>query len=206
MLVILKLNMNITPIINKIRTISYYLLPAILIAIYLLIKDGDIYAEMGEIALNIFIAIMFSKPLIILSRQMKWRKYLVYRKDLGIYCFWFFAFHMFGLMRANGIEIQHLFMTPSNNFLFWGAMGGIGVIILGVTSNNASMKLLKKNWKRLHSLAYPAFFFGLYHSSLAEGEIAKFYLLGGLFIIAKVLEKLEIKRVIKAAESRTQSI
>ena len=66
-------------------------------------------------------------------------------------------------------------------------------MILGLTSNKMSQKLLKKNWKRVQYLSYAALFLVLLHVSLAEGEIGLFFLVGGLFIVLKVLEFKKVK-------------
>jgi len=56
------------------------------------------------------------------------------------------------------------------NGLFWGAVAGIGMILLGLTSNNISVRLLKKNWKRLQRIAIPVYFLISIHKFIASDE------------------------------------
>jgi methionine sulfoxide reductase heme-binding subunit len=55
----------------------------------------------------------------------------------------------------------------SKPFIWFGASGLSILIILALTSNQISMRLLRRNWKRLHRLAYLAAVILLYHQAIA---------------------------------------
>lgn len=46
-----------------------------------------------------------------------------------------------------------------------------------------------KNWKKIQSLAYPVLILTMLHIGLVTEQIVKFYLLVGLYIVLKIIEK-----------------
>ena len=79
-------------------------------------------------------------------------------------------------------------MLNFGDYLSWGLVAFIGMFILGITSNKLSAIKLKRNWKKVQRLAYPAFAFTMIHAALASRE-------GGSYIALLV-----IYSILKAAQ------
>ena len=173
-------------------TICYILLPIGLLT-YSLIRSSDahFFTELGEFALNLLMLTLFFKPIVIIFR-LKWlQRQLPLRRQLGIACFWLFFFHACGQIYINAFAVSDF--GGFSNYLFWGLAGGIGMSLLALTSNNFSVKLLKKNWKRLHYLAYFILFAGLLHAATIEGEYIQLIVVFALFVVLKILEWTKIR-------------
>ena len=170
------------------QLIAYYLLPLTLLALAFLRTEAATFAQFGSLALLLLIFIVFIKPIAVIARQKLLWKFISLRRELGIANFWLFFFHFAGLYYIYNMTPSRLFDT--SYFVFWGALAGIGMVILAATANNFSTKLLKRNWKRLHYITYLIFLLALYHGSKAEKEIEKFYIVGSIFIVLKIIEYL----------------
>jgi len=58
-----------------------------------------------------------------------------------------------------------------DSYLLWGSLAGSIIFLLGITSNTFSVKLLKRNWKRLHMLVFLALVFVALHIYFIAGDI-----------------------------------
>lgn len=56
-------------------------------------------------------------------------------------------------------------------YALFAHLGDITALILLITSNNFSKKILKKNWKRVQKLAYLYFYSGAMYVFLSYGDI-----------------------------------
>ncbi|KKP92071.1 MAG: Ferric reductase-like protein transmembrane component-like protein [Parcubacteria group bacterium GW2011_GWA2_36_10] len=178
----------------KFRKIIHYLfygfIPIILLATVLLSSSTEIFAQIGEWAWQILILVLFIKPSIkILGfKELMWL--LSYRRELGILCAYFAFAHLAGNIFSLKIyKIENY--LPFNNFLFPAAIAAIIFIILYLTSNNASMRFLKKNWKRLQSLSYLLLPLISMHQILLKQEaedLLGLFFLNIAFLILKILE------------------
>ncbi len=175
---------------NKFRkilqAIAYYILPIALLIIAFSKTESSTFALLGNTSLILLTLIVFIKPIaVIVKKKFIWN-IVSLRRELGVANFWTFLFHFSGLYYVYNMTPSRVF--DSGYFVFWGAMAGIGMIILGLTANNLFTRLLKKNWKRLHYITYPVFLFALYHGSKAQDQIENFYVAGSIFIILKIIE------------------
>lgn len=177
------------------HALIYYLLPLVLLLISIFSSDRGLFPQLGNFALYALIAVMFIKPLYILLPWKFLRKIGTYRRELGLLSFWLFLFHAVGL-----IYTRSMFSVSSylgfGNFLFWGAVAGICMVLTGVTSNSFSVRLLKRNWKRVHYLAYLAFLGTLVHVGLMRNgrEFTTYAVIAGLYIVLKAAEFWKMKR------------
>lgn len=92
------------------------------------------------------------------SRQIVWL--LKYRRYIGVAAF------SFGLSHGVLIIIQrHLDLMALETYIhyFQGCIMLVIFTLLAITSNDQAVKLLKKNWKRLHQLTYMAIFLLPWH-------------------------------------------
>jgi sulfoxide reductase heme-binding subunit YedZ len=94
-----------------------------------------------------------------------------------------------------------LLQSFSKPFIWFGSGGLIILLILALTSNQWSMRALgRKNWKRLHRLAYLAAALLIYHQAIAgkgHWQVARWLLFS--------LVALELARVLKTVFSKERS-
>jgi len=174
---------------NKIRhfgrLFSLYLLPVLLIMLAIIFPLKSVFLEMGIWAELLLIFLLFIKPLSVIFSIKQLSKVIMFRQELGLSCFWLFLIHAAGRLIITPIGLEKLIGVP---YLLWGVIAGIVLIILAITSNKKSIMILRSNWKKVQSLAYFALFATLLHTSIVSGEMIKFYIIFGLFILLKILE------------------
>jgi sulfoxide reductase heme-binding subunit YedZ len=73
-----------------------------------------------------------------------------------------FSLHL--LYEGTWAAVGRSFSKP---FIWLGAGGLIILMILSLTSNQIAMRLLRRNWKRLHRFAYLAAVLVMYHQAIA---------------------------------------
>lgn len=174
--------------IKKIAQIgSFYIYPIVLLSSSIAFPSLDLFKKFGSLAFLLLAGNLFLRPLAVLIRIWPIQILFTLRREIGVASFWSYAFHSIGMISTFALKPAELLTDPSS-FVFFGALAGIGMYVLGLTSNDVSVRLLKRNWKRLHRIAYLVFFLSLYHASLAENEPVKLYVFGGTFIVAKILE------------------
>ncbi len=95
------------------------------------------------------------------TRQTGIPKFLLkHRRSVGIIAFCFAAGHGFLLTRQRSIDF---FDIKTTWIYIQGVVTFIIFALLTLTSNNWSIKKLKKNWKKLHQLTYIALFLLTWH-------------------------------------------
>src|SRR3989338_6912453 len=75
------------------------------------------------------------------------------RRWIGIYTFVFALIHVF--LVANLFFKFNISKIVENPYRVLGLIAFVILVLMAMTSNDQSMKILKKNWKRLHFLIYP---------------------------------------------------
>lgn len=154
----------------------------------------------GIVALWILIFLLFLKPVAVISRNTHLLQLLGYRRYMGVTVFWLGVFHGIGYLNVYELSLISLFRDISSHY-FFGALGFIFVIILGITSNDISVRLLKRNWIFVHWLAYPLLFLVLFHAALASGKTTQFFVVSVLYIVFKYGEYRVVKNR-KSAKSQ----
>lgn len=170
---------------DYVREGIYYALPLLLLILSLIYPAREFFVLLGEWAQRLLVFLLFVKPIAMISYSKFFIRAVNFRRESGIASFWFFLFHAGGLIYTRNLTLASFQIS----FLFWGLVAGIGMIILAATSNDESVRYINKSWKRLQYLAYPVLFAVLIHSSLwANNNLNKVFILGGVFIILKILE------------------
>ena len=128
----------------------------------------DNYLELGTTCFNLLVVLLAVRPMGDLFPDLRiFRGILPLRKEAGILCASLGIAHSIGYFLINGIPLPAGFFDPvfidPTNYLSWGMLGFLMAILLGMTSNIFSMRLLKRNWKRLHRLVYVFFFVTVAH-------------------------------------------
>jgi len=156
--------------------ISYYLVPLSLIVGALVVSqkgfgaENDLYGLYGNLAMILLVIIVFLKPL---SQIFTWKWFKIgvaFRRQLGVAAFWCALFHGMLYVRLYDLFSLESFIGKGNTLYLLGVVGLIGMILLGITSNNFSVRLLKKRWKQLHYSVYGIFFVVLWHAGISQGK------------------------------------
>jgi sulfoxide reductase heme-binding subunit YedZ len=116
--------------------------------------------ETGEWAIRWLVAILSLTPITILT-GIKSR--LRVRQAVGIAAFIYAFLHLLFFCIDKGLmEIFKEFGS------IMGLLATVLMLVLAITSNKWSMKLLRKGWKKLHRLAYLAAFLAILHMVLLK--------------------------------------
>lgn len=176
------------------QRLAYYALPAALAlavaaawsqpqALSMLSKKS------GSVALALIFGLLAVAPLVRILPTIGFpRLVMSYRRELGVASAWFVLVHFLGLAQGAGIlSLQGVaFMfTGGNGFLTAGAIAAAGMTVLAFTSNDIALRLLGRNWKRLHRIAYPVLLIALLHASMAGGAPAKALVIFGFYLLLK---------------------
>ncbi len=161
-----------------------------------------------EWSLNLLYIIIFMKPFLVIFGHPIQYKILHFRRHLGILSFWFALFHTWWIIRLRWWRDINMYLWRKNYlFRWWLAM--IGMLILWITSNYWSIRMLKKRWKRIQYLAYPALFMTMLHEALIPRTVhfewyEEVRFTAGVFwvfIVVKIIEYLIRKKKVPSAWS-----
>jgi sulfoxide reductase heme-binding subunit YedZ len=130
---------------------------------FLGVWPGDLVPPSGEWSARLIVFTLILTPLSMLFRGQNWIQWLVrHRRTFGVAGFLYALLHFLFYL----VDMQ----TLENVLAEIGALGiwtGWAAFLLfsglAFTSNDASMRALKKGWKKLQRLAYPAALLTLVH-------------------------------------------
>jgi len=164
----------------------YVVLPLALLALWFSPQAAFFARQTGELAQQILLLLLFMKPAAVIFNIRILRRALIYRRQMGVAVVYLALFH-FALLVNPARLLDPSYYTVGNHVLY-GAPALLILALLGITSNDRALKLLRRNWLRLHKLAYPALVLVMIHSALANGELFKIALIIPLYFILKTLE------------------
>lgn len=119
---------------------------------------------LGFLALNCYVATLLPTILRIVFSQTRKNKIFKFlqkhRRQIGLIAFILALAHGFLLIRKRNVDLFDL-------QTYWIYIQGVATFLiftlLAITSNNWSVRKLKRNWKKLHSLTYLAMFLLIWH-------------------------------------------
>lgn len=117
---------------------------------------GELIHATGELSARLLILTMAITPLRLMFPAAGWPKWLLHqRRYFGVAAFVYAMMHtVIYVERKQGLE---LILKEASEFSMWsGWVALIVFIALAVTSNDASVRRLKRSWKKLHRWVYPA--------------------------------------------------
>ncbi len=170
--------------------VVYGALPLVLVLLWI-VPQLDVVTRLfakqaGSLSQALLLIILFMKPVGIVFGVRILKRTLVFRRQMGVAMFYLALFH-FAVLVIPSLIFDTTYYRWSNHVLY-GAVALIFAGMLWITSNNRSMRLLGRNWKRLHALAYPMLFLVLLHAAITSDEWAKIWVLVPLYIVLKALE------------------
>jgi DMSO/TMAO reductase YedYZ heme-binding membrane subunit len=149
----------------------------------LLVAFGDEYPDLGgalfRVSFGAVFLVMLIRPLADIFKNQRWLRKLIYlRKGFGILSASIIVGFMFGHIIAPESQYITSIFTKEywslDDYILFAHIGDITGLILLVTSNNLSMVLLGRNWKRLQKLSYIYFFAGGIYEMLALNSLIAF--------------------------------
>ena len=117
--------------------------------------------RLGKIALWFLVGGLAITP----ARRWLGLNLIRYRRAIGLLAFFYIALHLsaWAVLDMGMLWSQALADLVKRRYLLLGISAFILLIPLAVTSNNASIRKLGRNWRRLHWLVYPAVMLGVVH-------------------------------------------
>jgi sulfoxide reductase heme-binding subunit YedZ len=117
---------------------------------------GEVVSQSGLWSIEFFILALAVSPARRLFGVRAWTTYLLRRRrDLGVAAFCYGAGHTIVYLIRKA-DLNRILTEAREAWLLAGWAALAILAILAVTSNDASLRLLKRNWKRLHRFVYPA--------------------------------------------------
>ena len=116
----------------------------------------------GEWTLIFVLLTLSMTPLKKITNSLEWIKL---RRMLGLFAFFYASIHMLSYV---GLDYRFDFEpliddVLKKKFIFIGFSAWLLLIPLAITSSDKIVKILKKNWKKLHRLVYIISIFGVLH-------------------------------------------
>ena len=121
----------------------------------------DIEHRLGKIALWFLLGGLMVTPL----RRFAGVNLIRYRRALGLVGFFYVAAHLAAwvVLEMGMRGAQAAADLVKRPYLLFGISGFLLLVPLAITSNDAAVRRLRANWRRLHWLVYPAVGLGVVH-------------------------------------------
>lgn len=150
---------------------------------------GEILHESGKFSARLLLLTLAITPLQLFFARAKWTYWLLNRRRyFGVAAFMYAGLHTaVYLDRKIG---SGLVMQEAAEFSMWTGWVALALFVpLALTSNDASLRWLKRGWKKLHRWVYPAALLTFIHWIFAA-----FNFLPGLmhFLVLLILESYRI--------------
>lgn len=131
------------------------------------VQDFDPGLESGKWAIRFLLICLAMSPL---NSYFGWSGAIKLRKPAGLWSFGFAVVHLLFFTREARLD---WLAWPMPAFIALGLSGLLILAALAATSNRWAMRRLRKNWKRLHRLVYPAGLVICFHAILATAASKK---------------------------------
>lgn len=146
--------------------------PALLIVRRYVVEDelwpGDLLHPTGEWSARLIVVALMLSPLSTLLPKAPWVRWLVrHRRAFGVAAFGYALLHL--AFYVLDMETVRNMLAELRAPAIWTAwLAFLCLVPMAATSNDASMRLLKRGWKKLQRLAYPAAILTLAHWMLVH--------------------------------------
>ena len=190
--------------------ISKYLLNAVSIIVpFLAYFFIELTSILWDLALVSLIILMLIRPINDIFPNLEFYRYMTLRKNLGILSAMivvsFGVIHYVELGSFSEIINTYFslgYWSFSGN-LFFAHLGELTGFILLITSNTFSVRLLKRNWKKVQRLSYVYFFCGSWYVFSSFGKT--YALIGIIVVFEMTLFAYFKKRIDKSSEIKCES-
>jgi sulfoxide reductase heme-binding subunit YedZ len=186
-------------------------IPLALIIYYFFINNltvnpiQDIEQRLGRVALYFLVATLAVTPLYTMTG---WSGLLPRRRALGLYAFFYASLHVLVFLGLDyGFNFSQILpLLTGKLYLVIGALAFSMLLPLAVTSFDYFIRHMRKKWKRLHWLIYPAGLIVILHYSLSlkgnlftlKGNILQPLIWGIVIILLLILRLPPLRRWISS--------
>jgi methionine sulfoxide reductase heme-binding subunit len=123
----------------------------------------ELVGPSGEWAARLIIVALMLTPLALLLPRVRWVGWLAQRRRaFGVAAFCYALLHL-GFYAAEMETLANILSEIALTGIWTGWAALLLMVPLALTSNDASVRRLKRGWKKLHRLAYPAALLVLVH-------------------------------------------
>ncbi|WP_247714129.1 sulfite oxidase heme-binding subunit YedZ [Qipengyuania xiamenensis] len=117
---------------------------------------GHAIADSGDWAAWLLLVTLAVTPIRLAFRKQKWAVWLMRRRrDIGVASFGYAAFHT-GIYLWKKASLSAVLAEMDDAYLLTGWLAFALFVPLAATSNDIATRALKRSWKTLHRLVYPA--------------------------------------------------
>ena len=117
---------------------------------------GHAIGDSGDWAAWLLLVTLAVTPIRLAFRKRKWAVWLMRRRrDLGVASFAYAAFHT-GIYLGKKVDPATILSEAGEPYLLAGWAALALFVPLAATSNDIATRALKRSWKTLHRLVYPA--------------------------------------------------
>lgn len=151
------------------------------------ISYGQVIHQTGQWSAGLLIAALAITPLRkILKPKSRILSVLKFRRAIGVASFLYAALHTaFYLERKWGADLIIKEGLEPSLATGWLALAMFSV--LAMTSNDASVRIMRRGWKRLHQSIYAATFLTFLHWWLATFDPTTAYVFAGILVTVQLL-------------------
>lgn len=115
---------------------------------------GELLHASGDLAVQLLIVTMAATPLGLMFPKATWVRWLkTRRRHLGVAAFAYSMLHA-AVYIQNRPDLEFILEQATEVGMWTGWLGLLLILILAVTSNDMSVRLLKRGWKKLHRVIY----------------------------------------------------
>ncbi len=145
---------------------------------------GHAIGDTGDWAVWLLIATLAATPLRGLFRHRGWTAWLIrYRRELGVASFAYAAGHTI-IYITGKVDAGAIIAEAASPDMLAGWLALALFLPLAVTSNDMAVRALRRSWKKLHRLVYPAALLAFLHWVLATFDPKTAYVfIGGLGVL-----------------------
>jgi methionine sulfoxide reductase heme-binding subunit len=148
---------------------------------------GELIHASGDLSVQLLIVAMAVTPLRLLWPGAGLVTWLARRRrDLGVAVFGYAALHL-GVYLVRKADPALILNEAAEAGLLTGWIAFAIFLPLAVTSNDQSVRWLKRNWKRLHRLVYPGAALALAHWILTAFDPLAAYIHAGVLVAIEAL-------------------
>jgi sulfoxide reductase heme-binding subunit YedZ len=118
-----------------------------------------------RLGLGTLVLLLITLSMTPLQKLTGWVGWIVVRRQLGLWCFAYVVLHLSAYVAfILGFDVSQLNVELRKRpYIIVGALGFACLLVLAITSNRYSQRLLGPRWKKLHRLVYGVLGLGLLH-------------------------------------------
>ncbi len=148
---------------------------------------GHAIVDSGDWAAWLLMVTLAVTPIRLLFRQHGWAQWLMRRRrDLGVGSFAYAAGHTL-IYLVNKAAFAPVLAEATSADMLAGWLAFMLFVPLAITSNDVSMRALKRTWKRLHRLVYPAAILMFVHWALTAFDPTTAYIHIGILAMIEIV-------------------